>query len=97
MMSQSLLAGMTVPINISSYITLCVLGNFLCICCRLLTFFKIKYFRNTIRVSNGSDPDQDRHFACPDLGPNCLQRLSADDKNASSKKKDKFNLDYLAF
>ena len=24
---------------------------------------------NTIRVSNGLDPDQDRHFGGPDLGP----------------------------
>ena len=37
------------------------------------------YFRNTIRVSNGLDPDQAQHFVGPDLGPNCLQRLSADD------------------
>ena len=27
-------------------------------------------------VSNGLDPDQDRHFVSPDLDPNCLQRLS---------------------
>ena len=40
----------------------------------------IRVFRNTIRVSNGLDPDQDRHFVGPDLGPNCLQRSSADDK-----------------
>ena len=26
------------------------------------------------------DPDQARHFVWPDLGPNCLQGLSADDK-----------------
>ena len=31
-----------------------------------------------IKVSNGVDPDQDRHFVSPNLGPNCLQRLSAD-------------------
>ena len=30
-------------------------------------------------MSNNLDPDQDRHFVEPDLGPNCLQRLSADD------------------
>ena len=30
-------------------------------------------FFNTIRVSNSLDPDQARHFAGPDLGPNCLQ------------------------
>ena len=37
------------------------------------------YFRNTIRVSNSLDPDQARHFVQPDLGPNCLQRLWAED------------------
>ena len=29
-------------------------------------------------MSNSLDPDQARHFVGPDLGPNCLQRLSAD-------------------
>ena len=38
-------------------------------------------FFNTIRVSNRLDPDQARHFVGPDLGPNCLQRLSADNKS----------------
>ena len=31
-----------------------------------------------MRVSNGLDPDQDRHSVGPELGPNCLQRLSAE-------------------
>ena len=48
-------------------------------------FFKVNYFKNShtniIRVSISLDPDQDRHFVGPDLGPNCLQRLSADGKN----------------
>ena len=35
-------------------------------------------FFNTIWVSNSLDPDQARHFVWPDLGQNCLQRLSAD-------------------
>ena len=39
------------------------------------------FFRNTIRVSNSLDPDQDRYFVGPDLGPNCLQMLAADDKS----------------
>ena len=39
-------------------------------------FLKI-YIRNTIRVSNSSDPDQARHFVRPGLDTNCLQRLSA--------------------
>ena len=36
-------------------------------------------FRNTITVSNSLDQDQARCSVGPDLGPNCLQRLSADD------------------
>ena len=30
-------------------------------------------------MSNSLDPEQDRGFIGPDLGPNCLRRLSADD------------------
>ena len=51
--------------------------------CRLLIFFKINFwknsFRNTIRMSNSLDPDQARRIVGPDLGPNCLPKLSADD------------------
>ena len=36
---------------------------------------------NTIRMSNSLVSDQARHFVEPDLGPNCLQRLSADNKS----------------
>ena len=36
------------------------------------------FVRNTIRVSNILNRDQARSFVGPDLGPNCLQRLSAD-------------------
>ena len=48
--------------------------------CHLLTFFSKltfskKSFRNT---TNSLDQDQARHFVGPDLSPNCLQRLSAD-------------------
>ena len=54
--------------------TLCMLGNFSCFICGQLTFFKLIFsknsFTNTIRVSNSFDPDQDRHFVCPDLGLN---------------------------
>ena len=35
-----------------------------------------------MRVSNGLDPDQDRRDIGPDLGSNCLRRLSADDKRS---------------
>ena len=30
-------------------------------------------------MSNSLDTDKARHFVWPDLGPNCLQRLSTDD------------------
>ena len=62
---------------------LCLLGNFACIfavCWYLLkSIFLKSYFRNTIRVSNSSDPDQARHLVGPDLVQNCLKRLSAED------------------
>ena len=35
-------------------------------------------------MSNSLDPDQARHFVGPDLGTNCLQRLSADDTSRQS-------------
>ena len=45
--------------------------------------FKINYFENSFRiaiiVSNSSDPDQAQLFVGPDLDPNCLKRLSADE------------------
>ena len=41
--------------------------------------FSNKSFVNTTRVSNRFDLDQARLFVRPDLGPNCLQGLSADD------------------
>ena len=31
-------------------------------------------------MSNSLGPHLDQHFIMPDLDPNCLQRLSADDK-----------------
>ena len=44
------------------------------------TLWMLDFF-NTIRVSNSLDSDQARHFVGPDLGPDCLQRLSADNKS----------------
>ena len=41
-------------------------------------FLKKKKFRNTIRVPNSLDPDQDKQNVGPDLGPNCFQMLSLD-------------------
>ena len=44
-------------------------------------FFSKNSFKNNIRVSNCLDPDQDGHSFSPNLGPNCLYRLSAEDKS----------------
>ena len=33
-------------------------------------------------MSNSLDPDQAQHIVQPDLGPDCLQRLPADDKSS---------------
>ena len=43
-------------------------------------YFSKNYFMNTIRNSNCLDSEQDRLSVGPDLGPNCLQWLSADYK-----------------
>ena len=40
--------------------------------------FSENSFRNTSIVTNSLDPDQVRRSVWPNLGPNCLQRLSAD-------------------
>ena len=67
---------------ILSSLTLCILGNFM-LFCRLLFFFKFNFskssLQNTIRVSNTLDPVQARQNVGPELDPNCLQRLSADE------------------
>ena len=47
-------------------------------CCISLKLTVSKY---SFRVSKGLDPDQNQPSVGPDLGPNCLQRLSADDKS----------------
>ena len=58
-------------------------GKLFMIFCSLKIFFKINVFKtsyqNTIRVSNILDPDQAQHNVGPNLGPNCLRRLTADD------------------
>ena len=63
-------------------------------CCRLLTISKLTFSKNslmnTIRVSNSLDLDQDPCSFSPDLGPNCLQRLSADSKKKLSRARKEF-------
>ena len=65
---------------------LCIFACFFVLCCFFLeSILKKKSFRNTIIVSNSKDPDLARHFVGPDLGPNCLQSLSADDFVVTSR------------
>ena len=53
-------------------------GQFFMFFCSNLILFK-NSFRNTISlVSKGLDPDRDRPYVGPDLGPSCLQRLLID-------------------
>ena len=68
----------------SFWLTLCMLGNSACFLLSAVFYFsKLTFskhsFGNTIRASNSLTPDQARHFVGPDLGSNCLQKLSADD------------------
>ena len=69
---------------------------FLCFYCRLLTFdhlfFKFNFFQKILsklsECQNSLFSAQDQHLVCPDLGPNCLQRLSADDKKSQLARKE---------
>ena len=59
---------------------LCNFSCFFVVCCFFFFFFFCKNsFINTIIMSNSLDPDQARRFVGPDLGPNCLPMLPADD------------------
>ena len=56
----------------------CVL-HFCCLLIFIISTFSKSSLELTIKVSNSFDPDQARHFVGPDLDPNLLQRLSAED------------------
>ena len=52
-------------------------------------FFKINFFKKILseipsECQTVLDPDQALQFVGPDLGPNCLPRLSADDTGRQS-------------
>ena len=69
-----------------------MLGNFSYVLSSAV-FFQNHLFRKIIsgiqiRVSSSFDRDQGRHSVGPDLGPNCLQRLSADDTSKQRVKVD---------
>ena len=70
-------------VNFQNFLKACLnslhAGVILYAFCRLLNVFQNEHFQKFlgmfVRVSNSLDSDQ----AWPDLGPNCLQRVSADD------------------
>ena len=51
------------------------------------TLFSKISFRNTTRVLNSLNPDQARHFVGPDMDPNYLQWLPANDEIAASRQR----------
>ena len=61
-----------------SNIAFIILSHFIIV--PYFTLWMLDFF-NTIQVSNSLDPDQAQQFDRPDLGPSCLQRLSADNKS----------------
>ena len=70
-------------------LTLCKLCNFLCFCYGPLTFSKLTFFKKLFQKpfkSKSLDPDKDQRSVGPGLGPNCLQRLSADNKSPLARK-----------
>ena len=59
-------------------LTLCMLGNvYVFVVCFFGVFF-LSSFSFVFRIQP-DDPDQAQHSVGPDLGPDCLQMLSADD------------------
>ena len=59
-------------------LTICMLEIMHAILSPVAFFFIFIIFKNTMSVLNNLDPGQVRHFVGPDLGPNCLPKLSAD-------------------
>ena len=55
----------------------------------IFNFFKNSY-RNTIRVSNGLYPDQNRRSVGAEQGPNYLQMLSADKERVGNLGNNKY-------
>ena len=51
----------------------------------MLIFFKINFLENHqhVTVKTVLDPYQTQHFVMPDLGQNCLQRLSVAERSGS--------------
>ena len=73
-----------------------MLGNFSSADFFMTNFFKkfvLGYYQSVNQVPSRSGPTFCRFS--PDLGPNCLQRLSIDDKSLIARKELIFNLTYI--
>ena len=57
---------------------LCMLGKFACFFFAEL-FLQSTFSKISFRMLNRLDPDQAKHFVGPNLNPNYLQRLTAED------------------
>ena len=68
-----------------------MLGDFYMFCRLKIISFQ-KFFQEFQHSVNSLDPDQACHLVRPDLGANCLQRLSADDISTQLKKAFLFDL-----
>ena len=60
------------------------LRNFSCFCCQFFSKYKLfqKIFNHHYHSGKWLDSDQDWHSVRPNLGPNCLQRISAEDTSS---------------
>ena len=73
------------PLDIALHIIILKESAFSLFACWVTVLLKSTFSQksdwNTIRVANSLDPDQAQPNVGPDLGPNCLKRLSVDKKN----------------
>ena len=46
---------------IDVFLTLCMLGNFSCFCCRLLTFFKLTFLKKIFHISSKNVSQLSKH------------------------------------
>ena len=84
---------MSLPQSARGWLTLCMLGNFSCFQCHLLTFSKENLSGNTFRVLNSLELDQDQCCVGPDLGPPVCKGNQQMTKVASNKEKVKCSLE----
>ena len=81
------LGALRVNTDSEHLLTLCMLGNFSCFRCSLLTFSKVIFFKKFFQCQTVWIQIRTDNSVGPALGSNCLQWLSADDKSRSQQGK----------